>query len=373
MSDPFPTRFISWTYRRIAKPVFFRLDPEDVHERVTAAGRLLAAVPPARKLTRALLRYDDPILRTEVAGVAFENPVGLAAGFDKNALLWDILPDVGFGFAELGSITGMACAGNQRPRLWRMPSHRALQVYYGLKNDGAVAIADRLRARPFRMVVGISAAKTNCAGTADPDAAVADYGVVLDELRDIAGYFTINISCPNAFGGQPFTDPFLLDRLLAAVDARSLSQPVFVKLSPDLSDAQQDSVLEVLDGHRIAGIVCTNLTKDAARMGIEHGSLPGKGGVSGMAVQALADAQLSRIWNRTRGRYALMGVGGVFSAHDAYRKIRLGASLVQVLTGMVYEGPQLIGSINRGLASLLRRDGFSSVAEAVGTGNRTAQ
>lgn len=353
-------------YRMIAKPVLFSMDPENVHDRMTAVGRLLAATPPTRALTRALLRYDNPMLRTTVAGLTFENPVGLAAGFDKNARLWNILPDVGFGFAELGSVTGLPCAGNPKPRLWRMPEHDALQVHYGLKNDGARAISERLRGRKMRMVLGISAAKTNAPATAEPDAAIADYCAVMEAFRDVADYHTVNISCPNAFGGQPFTDPKLLDALLGAVDALKLTQPVFVKLSPDMRERPLDELLEVLGGHRISGIVCTNLTKDAARMGIQPGALPGKGGISGGAVRWLADTQLAYVRKRTRGNYPLIGVGGVFSPEDAYRKIRLGASLVQLITGMVYRGPQLIGQINRGLVRLLRRDGFSSVADAVG-------
>jgi len=370
MHDPLHTRLMEAAYRHVAKPVFFRLDPERVHDRMTALGRVLAATGPTRAVTRALLRYDDPVLENEVAGLRFANPVGLAAGFDKNAHLWNILPDVGFGFAELGSITGRTCAGNPKPRLWRMPEHDALQVYYGLKNDGAEAVAARLRNAHPRMVLGISAAKTNSPDTVDPDAAVADYSAVLDAFRGIAHYFTINISCPNAYGGQPFTDPSLLERLLAAVDARGVTQPVFVKLSPDLSERSLDAVLEVAAGHRIAGFISTNLTKDHARMGLDATALPGKGGVSGNAVRALADAQLRHLYSRTRGNYVLIGVGGIFSAEDAYRKIRLGASLVQLITGMVYRGPQLIGSINRGLAACLRRDGFSSIAEAVGTAHR---
>lgn len=352
-------------YRLAAKPVFFRLDPEFVHDRTTAAGAALGRHGTGRAVVRALFHYGDPILRQELCGLTFDNPVGLAAGFDKNARLTEILPHVGFGHAELGSITGQPCAGNPRPRLWRIPHLRALRVHYGLKNEGARAVAVRLRGRTFGCVMGVSAAKTNCRETCDTTAAVHDYGIVLDEFRDIADYFTINISCPNAFGGQPFTEPALLDTLLAAVDRRSLRQPVFVKLSPDLTEAQLDDVLGVLDGHRVSGIVCSNLTKDHVRMGLPDG-LPGRGGISGNAVRGLAERQLEYCASKSRGRYVLVSVGGIFSAEDVYRRIRMGASLVQLITGMVYRGPQLVGELNYGLARLLRRDGFSSVAEAVG-------
>jgi dihydroorotate dehydrogenase len=360
------THFIESVYQRVLKPVLFRQDPEGVHDRFAFAGRMLAATGLGRAFTRALFRFEHPALVSTVAGIRFENPVGLAAGFDKNAQLWNILPDVGFGFAELGSVTGRPCAGNAKPRLWRMPKYQALQVYYGLKNDGAQAVSSRLHGKKARMVLGISAAKTNSPETADAAVAVSDYCTVVDAFRDIADYFTINISCPNAFGGQPFTDAQSLDKLLSAVDALAVRQPVFVKLSPDLTHAQLNELLSVMDAHRIAGIVCTNLTKDEAKMNIPKSDIPGRGGISGKAVQALSDAQLAYIAERTKGKYVLLGVGGIFSAEDAYRKLRLGASLVQLITGMVFRGPQLIGRINHDLVGLLERDGFKSVAEAVG-------
>ncbi|HTP57209.1 MAG TPA: quinone-dependent dihydroorotate dehydrogenase [Candidatus Paceibacterota bacterium] len=359
---------MEFLYRTVAKPVLFRLDPEDVHDRVTWLGRMLGATPVTRAVTHVLLAYEDPILATTVAGIRFPNPVGLAAGFDKNARLTGILPDVGFGFAELGSITGQPCAGNPRPRLWRLKKSESLVVYYGLKNDGADAISARLAGARFRIPIGISAAKTNSPSTVDPDVAVADYAHVLERFRGIGDYFTVNISCPNAYGGEPFTDPSLLDRLLGQADALA-DKPIFLKLAVDLKHEQLESILAVCDRHRIAGFVCSNLTKNRTNHRIHDPVVPDVGGISGRAVQHLADEQVRYLYRRTRGRYAIMGVGGIFSAEDAYRKIRLGASLVQLITGMVFRGPQLIGQINRGLAERLRADGFASVAEAVGVDN----
>ena len=202
MAYGFHTRLMAVGYQRALKPLLFRFDPEDVHDRFTTIGRFCAASTLGRAVIRTLFRYDDPVLETKVAGLTFSNPVGLAAGFDKNALLWDILPDVGFGFAELGSITGKSCAGNARPRLWRMPAYEALQVYYGLKNEGADVISARLRGVKPRMILGISAAKTNSAETANPAVAIADYRHVVCELEDAdaaasgwkAGYYRIELS-----------------------------------------------------------------------------------------------------------------------------------------------------------------------------------
>jgi dihydroorotate dehydrogenase len=366
MAVGFHTRLIEAAYRRALKPLLFRMDPEVVHDRVTRAGRFAAASGIGRVVTRSLFHFEHPMLANTVAGIRFTNPVGLAAGFDKNAHLWNILPDVGFGFAELGSVTGQPCAGNPRPRLWRIPKHDALQVHYGLNSDGTEAVRACLQSGAARIPLGISAAKTNNAATADAGAAVADYVRVVSTFADVADYFTINISCPNAFGGQPFTSPELLDRLLSTIDSQGLTQPVFIKLSPDLSEYEIDALLEVMAGHRVAGIVCTNLTKDESKMGIPKSDIPGSGGISGRPVRALADAQLLHVAHRTQGRYTLIGVGGVFSAEDAYRKLRYGASLVQLITGMIYRGPQLIGQLNHALVELLRRDGFTNVADAVG-------
>lgn len=351
--------FVERFYRTVAKPVFFRMDPERVHEGVTRVGRVIGAVPPMRALTRAVLAYDDPILHTTVAGIPFPNPVGLAAGFDKNARLTNILPAVGFGFMELGSITGRPCAGNPRPRLWRVPESESLIVYYGLMNDGADAIAARLAGRTFAVPVGISAAKTNDRSTVEPSAAIDDYVHVVETFRGIGDYYAVNISCPNAFGGEPFTDPVLLDTLLTRLDELA-DKPIFVKFAVNLSHQRIDALVDVCVRHRVTGFICSNLAKEEGR----------RGGMSGRPVQHMADEQVRYIYARTKGAYPIIGVGGIFSAEDAYRKIRLGASLVQLITGMIYRGPQLVGQINRGLAALLRRDGFASVADAVGVDNR---
>lgn len=353
-------------YTHIFKPVAFQFDPEAVHDRMLSVGVLLGRSAVGRAVIRRLFFFSHPLLHQTIAGISFANPIGLAAGFDKNAELLSILPAVGFGFVEVGSITGEPCVGNPRPRLWRVPQARSLLVYYGLKNDGAVAIAARLRGQHFAIPVGISVAKTNNAACADRAVGIADYVKAHTHTADIGAYTTVNISCPNAFGGQPFTDPESLDMLLTALDSVHTSKPVFVKLSPDLHEAQIDAVLEVLARHRVQGIICSNLTKDRSRPEITGVELPAHGGLSGKVQEAASDAQLAYVYKRTRGRYVLVGCGGVFSAADAYKKIRLGASLVQLITGMIFEGPSLIGEINAGLVQLLQRDGFASVADAVG-------
>lgn len=348
------------------KPIAFRFDPETVHDRMLRVGVRLGRSRFGRAVTRQLFFYEHPVLRQTLVGVEFPNPIGLAAGFDKNAELLRILPEVGFGFVEVGSITGQPCEGNARPRLWRVPAARSLLVYYGLKNDGAEAIGARLRGQRCAVPVGISVAKTNNAACADRVVGIADYVHAHTHTADIGAYTTVNISCPNAFGGQPFTDPESLDLLLTALEQVETAKPVFVKLSPDLSEAQVDALLGVMDRHHVQGIICSNLTKDHGGPQVAGLDLPAQGGFSGKVQEPASDAQLAYVYKQTRGRYVLVGCGGVFSAADAYKKIRLGASLVQLITGMIFEGPSLIGEINAGLVELLRRDGFASIADAVG-------
>lgn len=359
-------------YRRIAKPVFFRRDPEEVHDRVTALGERLGRRLFARKIISGLLNYSHPALAQNILGIKFGNPVGLAAGFDKDARLTDILPAVGFGFAEVGSVTGEPCAGNPRPRLWRLPRSRSLLVYYGLKNDGAEAIVERLKNKKFNFVLGVSIAKTNSPATAETEAGIADYVKAFRKFNEagVGDYYTINISCPNAFGGEPFTDRERLDKLLAALEMVSCVKPIFLKLSPDLSRSEIDDIIVVASRHHVNGFICSNLTKKRDNKNILDQNIPERGGISGKIVAPLADELIKYVYRKTGGKFVIIGCGGIFSAEDAYRKIRLGASLVQLITGLIFEGPQLIGEINRGLVKLLIHDGFKNISEAVGVDNK---
>lgn len=357
---------IHFFYRHVLKRVFFRFDPEVVHDRMMAVGKRLGQIRLLNKLTAIALCYQHPALEQTVAGLHFKNPLGLSAGFDKNAELTAILPAVGFGFAELGSITGEPCAGNAKPRLWRLKKSQGLLVYYGLKNDGSEEISRRLTGKKFSIPMGISVAKTNCEGTVDTDAGIQDYVKAYRAFANIATYFTINISCPNAFGGQPFTDQERLSKLLAAIDAVRSPQPIFLKLSPDLTRPEIDAIIEVARRYHITGFICTNLTKNRRNEKIADANLPEHGGMSGKIVAHLADDLISYIYQKTKREFIIIGCGGVFTAADAYQKIRKGSSLIQLITGMIFEGPQVISEINRGLVELLKKDGYKNISEAVG-------
>lgn len=363
-------RILGFLYKTVLKQVYFRIDPEKVHDAMTVVGQQLGRRTWTRALTTALFSYTHPALQQTVAGITFTNPVGLAAGFDKDAVLTDIIGSVGFGFAEVGSITGKACKGNPKPRLWRLKRSKGLVVYYGLKNAGCDAIARRLTGKRFLIPIGTSIAMTNDESTATREAGIADYAKAFETFADIGDYFTINISCPNTCGGEPFTEPDALDALLTKIDVITTKKPIFLKLSADLTEAQTDAIIATADRHRVHGFICTNLTKDRGNENIKDADIPKQGGMSGKVVKDLSDAMIARIYKKTQGRYVIIGCGGIFSAEDAYKKITAGASLVQMITGMIFEGPQVISEINQGLIILLQKDGFATIMDAIGSAQK---
>lgn len=358
------TKILQFGYTRLLKPVFFKFDPEDMHNFFNSTGQFLGRHNITRKITRLFFDYFDPRLEQDILGIHFKNPVGLSAGFDKNAELTDILPNVGFGFLEVGSITGEPCTGNPRPRLWRLPKSQALVVNYGLKNEGSEVISQRLHNKKFTVPIGISMAKTNNPFFCTTELGIADYVKAYKAFTHIGAYDTINISCPNVHGGQPFTHPQSLDLLLSELQKVRCNKPMFLKIPADSSDAEIDAIVEVAHKYKVNGFICTNLAK--SRDGVKDTFVPERGGLSGKLVAKKSDHIIEYIYRKTRDEFVIIGVGGIFSTQDAYKKIRLGASLVQLITGMIYEGPQLIGQINQELIQLLQKDGFKNISEAIG-------
>lgn len=355
-------------YQRLLKPIFFRFDPENVHNIMVFYGELLGGFWPTRKLISLFLNYRNPKLTQTIHGITFSNPLGLSAGFDKDARLMRIIPAIGFGFEEVGSITGEPCAGNPLPRLWRLPQHKSIVVYFGLKNIGCIAVAKKLAGKKFAFPLGINVAKTNCLETVDTNAGIKDYVKAFRTLEPYADYLTINISCPNAYGGQPFTDEKKLEQLLNETDKIKTKKPVFLKISPDLSQESVDKLLKVTQRHNVQGWIISNLTKEREKSYISSEELSklGPGGLSGKLVEKLANEMISYVYQKTNGKLTIIGAGGIFTAEDAYEKIKRGASLLQMITGMIFEGPQVVSKINRGLVKLLEKDGYKNIAEAVG-------
>lgn len=357
-------------YKGFFKPIFFTQDPEYVHDRITDFGVFLGKHRLTKWLTKKLFFYQNNRLEQNILGINFKNPVGLAAGFDKDAQLTEILPAVGFGFMEVGSITGEPCEGNPKPRLWRLPKSKATIVWYGLKNDGAEIISKRLKNLKFEIPIGTSVAKTNSPQIIDTVAGINDYKKAFSHFTDIGDYFAVNISCPNTYGGEPFCESVKLDSLLNELDKIQTKKPVFLKFSPELQPNETDKIIEVAKKHRVHGFIISNLPKNKNSLKVDKEEFekiyPGKGSVSGKAMEELSNNLIKYVFKKTRGEFVIIGCGGIFSAEDAYKKIKLGASLVQLITGMIFEGPQLISEINRGLNELLQKDDYSSIKDAIG-------
>ncbi|WP_104402517.1 quinone-dependent dihydroorotate dehydrogenase [Vibrio penaeicida] len=366
---------------RIVRPLIFLMEPEQAHSVLKKMGVALGSNALTRGLTSLLFNYENQALNTKVDGVTYRNPVGLSAGFDKDGELTKIYPSLGFGLAELGSFTGEVCPGNPGRRLFRMVKSKAIVVWYGLNNQGAEKIAKRLANVDFGSLrVGINAAKSNITPEFVLEDSIQDYLKTMHAFKDIGDYFTINISCPNTQDGEPFVDRANLDALLNAVndEIRPLTdRPIYVKLAADITLDEINVIVDACVEHKMDGVVLTNLAKPDGNE--EHvpdeypsaqGKLPkGKGAMSGLPLQRISTNVIRHVYRRTRGELTIIGVGGVFSAKDAYEKITSGANLLHMITTMIFDGPQNINEINRGLVQLLKQDGFNSIEEAVGSRN----
>ena len=341
-------------------------------------GRRIQKIAAVRWLMYAIWAYeDDATLAQTHNGIYFKNPIGLSAGFDKNIQLPPILKAIGFGFAETGSITAKPTVGNARPWFQRLIYTQSLIVHAGLANEGVAAIMTRLSgysAKTFEdFVLNVSIAYTNDKTIKNDAQCIDDY---LFSARQVqrsgrASMVTLNISCPNTYAGEPFTNPDKLDQLLSGVDALGLSQPVFLKMPSDLSWKEFDTMLQVASRHQVAGVTICNLTKSRDLVDARDTTKELiRGGLSGVPVRNLSNELIKKTYARYGNRFTIIGVGGVFTAEDAYTKIKLGASLVELITGMIFFGPQRIGQINRELAQLVRQDGYGSIHEAIGVDNK---
>ena len=357
-------------YSRLVRPLVFGLDAERAHHLAIGAASRARWVLPA---LRAVCATADPRLETEVAGLRFANPVGLAAGFDKSGAAVEGLAALGFGSVEIGSISIDPSEGNPRPRLFRLPQDRAIVVHYGLPNDGARVVAARLGGQRPGCPLGINIVKTNRGQGCGPetkDQIVAEYVAAARILAPHADYLMFNLSCPNTEDGRDFfADRGNLAACLAALGEIDFAIPVFLKVSPLGGIAAIERLLGAADPHPfVSGFMFNlppgkpdNLTTPQA----VWKAMPGA--VSGRPCAALANVCIRETFRRMdRKRHVIVGAGGVFDAAGAYEKIRLGASLVQLLTALVFEGPGVVRRITRDLARLLARDGVRRVGDAVG-------
>lgn len=353
-------------YDAAVKGGMFKLAPERIHGYISQALQIFSHATSLKKAVSSAMVVRDPVLEQKVAGLTFSRPLGLAAGFDKNAEEVDAWGPVGFGFAEVGTVTSVAQPGNPAPRLFRLPEDRALLNRMGFNNQGALAAAQRLEQRQTTIPVGVNIGKSKrCAAELAPN----DYRESTAAVADTADYLVINVSSPNTPGLRDLQAVESLRPIIAAV--RKLSdKPLFVKIAPDLSDEDIDAVTDLAIEEELTGLIATNTTisREGLKAPQNYVSALGAGGISGAPVAQRAQEVLQRIYDRSQGALVLIGVGGIETPQQAWERIAAGATLLQGYTPFIYGGPDWIRDIHLGLAAQIKAHGFSNIAEAVGCG-----
>lgn len=357
-------------YRSFLRPLLFRLQPETAHHLALTSLSLLG---PLKSLVAGKLVSSER-LKVKCFGLTFENPVGLAAGFDKDGVALRELSDLGFGHIEAGTVTFHAQPGNPLPRLFRLPLDQALINRAGFNNEGASAFVRRARNKPD-CVLGVSIGKSKVTPI---EQAVDDYLSSLDLVYDVADYIAVNVSSPNTPQLRELQQAEQLQALLSSLQkrcvelqrktSRTQTMPLLVKLSPDLTEGELSVIVDVIKDLRIDGIIATNTTTSRANLKSSEGLVTacGAGGLSGKPLRERSTRMISDLYRLTRGRVPIIGVGGIFSGEDAWEKIAAGATLVQLYTGFIYEGPRIANRINEVLLQKLDHAGFQTISEAVG-------
>jgi dihydroorotate dehydrogenase subfamily 2 len=366
-------------YKKFVRPILFRFNSELVHEWATNFGYVVGVLTRVggRVWTLGVSKQGTDAKRQNslsqtLHGVQFKNPVGLAAGFDYEGKLPYALPIIGFGFGTVGTITNKPYEGNPSPMLGRLISARALVVNKGFKNSGIDAIIKKFSRGHFAIPIGLSIGKTNSrTSSMTQDEAVADVVTAFTKAESARLPFThyeLNISCPNLYGNVEFYSPTHLHELLAAVTGLKLSKPIFIKMPITESNEQILAMLEVISKFPVQGVIFGNLRKDRNDPTIDQTESAKylKGHIAGKPTEARANELIALAYRNFGQKLTVIGCGGVFSAEDAYKKIRLGASLVQLVSGLIYEGPFLPYEMNRGLRKLLARDGYNNTRDAIG-------
>jgi len=343
----------------IIKPILFKFDPEQVHYFVTANLKRFNRFPGGAALSRAIWDFEDKRLEKEVFGLKFKNPVGLASGFDKNAELIGEMANMGFGFVEVGTVTPLPQDGNPKPRMFRLPADSALINRMGFNNAGVDVVADRIAA--FRanskgiqkeLIIGGNIGKNKITPNEE---ATSDYIKCFDRLFDVVDYFVVNVSSPNTPGLRALQEKEPLMQLLNALQQRNskngISRPILLKIAPDLTSEQLDDIVEIVQQTRIAGIIATNTTISREGLISSDGLKNETGGLSGKPLTQRSTEVISYLSKKSNGSFPIIGVGGIHSPEDAIEKLNAGASLVQLYTGFIYEGPGLIKRINKKLLS----------------------
>jgi len=359
-------------YKKLGKPILFRMDPEKAHHLTIDGLSAVVSFPGGKQLLKSMYGVpNSPLLAQQLWGLQFANPIGLAAGLDKNAKAVKGFSQLGFGFMEVGTITPKPQPGNELPRLFRLPEDKALINRMGFNNVGTDVMAKNLMKTGKRDIpVAINIGKNK---TTPNEQAEEDYRTCIRELYTYGDFFVVNISSPNTPDLRNLQHGNDLKRLLDAVTTEMQLQekknghsgkPVLVKIAPDLTDEELELTVHTIKDSGISGIIATNTT--LSRQGLVHPNREQAGGLSGKPLTQRTTEVIRRVYQLTEGKLPIIGSGGIFTAQDAYDKIRAGASLVEVYTGFIYEGPGMLASLNKGLQDLLRRDGYTHISQAIG-------
>lgn len=351
------------------KPILFTQDPEKIHHIVSNLSEIVSSLPGSKYLLKPFNSPDNPKLSTSIANLKLTNPVGLAAGFDKNAKLPKFFAQIGFGFMEIGSVTNEPASGNAKPRMFRLSEDKALINRLGLNNEGAIVIAKRLQnlILPKEFVCGVNIAKTNSqtlVGKAAEDDVVRCYQI----MKDRGAFHVLNISCPNTEDGKTFEDPAALKSLLSRIAPLRSTIPLFVKFSPDLEDSLLLEDIKICEEFQVNGFVLCNTTskRDNLKTSSDKVEAYGRGGLSGDPLFERMITRLSLVRKNSLPHKSIIAVGGIDSAEKAFKAITHGANAIEMYTGLVYEGPAIARRINEGLVRLLDERNIKSINEAVG-------
>ncbi|PLS69776.1 MAG: dihydroorotate dehydrogenase (quinone) [Cyanobacteria bacterium M5B4] len=360
-------------YKSFLLPIFFRFDPEQTHDMAMTIAKGLCHYPAILDRLSSVFHYEHPYLRQNVMGIEFRNPLGLAAGFDKNAEAIPLWQTLGFGFAEVGTITPLPQPGNPQPRLFRLVQDQAILNRMGFNNDGAETIAGRILSQNNNdrsFVVGINLGKQK---ETPIDQAHGDYLHSFRLLKDKGDYFVINVSSPNTPNLRDLQAVSHLDRILSCLQAENEQhKPILVKIAPDLKDEDILAIVDLCLNHSVSGIIATNTTisRDHVQTTVlSNGKRPEEepGGISGAPLKNRSSHIIRLIWRHSLGKIPIVGVGGISSAADAWEKLTAGASLLQVYTGLIYQGPGLITEILRGITARMEQHNFTNLRQVIGS------
>ena len=339
-------------YKAIIRPLFFCFDPEKIHHFAFKSVKVLNAIPGFSRLSRVLYKVNDPRLKRTVFGLEFDNPVGLAAGFDKEAKLYDELANLGFGFIEIGTLTPKGQEGNPKPRLFRLPQDSALVNRMGFNNEGVEAAVTRLKKRKTKVLIGGNIGKNKITPN---ELANDDYYKSFNALYEYVDYFAVNVSSPNTPNLRALQDKeplmALLKMLKDEMATKPNHKPILLKIAPDLTDSQLDDIIAIVAEVKIEGIIAANTTIDRSMLKSDKAEVDaiGAGGLSGKPVRARSTEVIAYLHQKSNGAFPIIGVGGIYTAEDAIEKMKAGASLVQVYSGFIYEGPSMVKKICKGI------------------------